>query len=78
LGSTVPTIAADPEVLVRMWQKSRSLYQHLAHTADHFWIAEREGQAIGFARSINRGGVRQLTESSFCQTPNQLVWVKNC
>jgi len=62
MGSTAPTSAADPEALVRMWQERRSLYQHLAHTAEHFWIAEREGQAIGFGRSINRDGVRQLTE----------------
>ena len=62
MGSTTPTSAADPEALARMWQERRPLYQHLARTAEHFWIAEREGQAIGFARSINRDGVRQLTE----------------
>lgn len=62
MGSTAPTSAADPEALAHMWQERRSLYQHLAHTAEHFWIAEREGQSIGFARSINRDGVRQLTE----------------
>ena len=62
MGSTAPTSAADPEALARMWQERRTLYQHLAHTTAHFWIAEREGQAIGFARSINRDSVRQLTE----------------
>lgn len=62
MGSTTPTSAAEPEALVRMWQERRPLYQHLARTAEHFWIAEREGLAIGFARSIHRDGVRQLTE----------------
>lgn len=62
MGSTEPTSAADPQALARMWAERRSLYEHLAHTAEHFWLAERDGEAIGFARSINRDGVRQLTE----------------
>ena len=62
MGSTEPTSADDPQALARMWAERRSLYDHLAHTAEHFWLAERDGEAIGFARSINRGGVRQLTE----------------
>lgn len=45
-----------------MWEERKSLYEHLAKTAEQFWIAEREGQAIGFARSIKRGHLRQLTE----------------
>jgi hypothetical protein len=52
----------DPEKLARMWRQRASLYHHLAQTAEHFWIAERDGRAIGFARSILRDGVRQLTE----------------
>jgi hypothetical protein len=45
-----------------MWQKRRSLYEHLAETADQFWIAEQADKAVGFARSIVRGEVRELTE----------------
>ena len=45
-----------------MWAERRSLYEHLALTADQFWLAEREENAIGYARSIVRDGVRQLTE----------------
>jgi len=62
LGSATPTSAADPAKLARMWKERRSLYQHLARTADEFWLAERDGQVIGFARSILRDGIRQLTE----------------
>jgi GNAT superfamily N-acetyltransferase len=62
MGATTPTSAADPKALARMWAERRSLYEHLARTAEHFWLAEKDGEAIGFARSIYRDGVRQLTE----------------
>lgn len=62
MGSTETTSAADPQALARMWEERRSLYEHLAQTAEHFWLAERDGQAIGFSRSIKRDGIRQLTE----------------
>ncbi|UCC85556.1 MAG: GNAT family N-acetyltransferase [Anaerolineales bacterium] len=62
LGSTKPTSASDPAALARMWEERRSLYEHLARTAEHFWLAERDGQLVGFSRSILRGGVRELTE----------------
>lgn len=45
-----------------MWERRRSLYEQLTRTAEHFWLAERDRIAIGFARSIIRDGVRQLTE----------------
>ncbi len=62
LGSMTPTSAADPVALARMWEERRSLYEHLARTAEHFWLAERDGQVIGFSRSILRDGVCELTE----------------
>jgi hypothetical protein len=52
----------DAEALARMWQRRASLYHHLARTAEQFWIAEDDGRAIGFARSILHDDVRQLTE----------------
>lgn len=61
-GSIEPTSAADPQALQRMWEERRSLYEHLAHTCEHFWLAEREGEALGFARSVLRDGLLQLTE----------------
>jgi GNAT superfamily N-acetyltransferase len=62
LGSTRPTSWQDPAALARMWKERRPLYEHLARTAEQFWVAERDGQVIGFARSILRGGLRELTE----------------
>jgi GNAT superfamily N-acetyltransferase len=62
LGLGERTSWSDPAALEKMWQERRSLYQHLARTAEHFWLAERDGETIGFARSILRGGLRELTE----------------
>ncbi|MES0361635.1 MAG: GNAT family N-acetyltransferase [Anaerolineales bacterium] len=61
-GSTSSFSTDDLRSLENMWAERRSLYEHLALTADQFWLAEREGIAIGYARSIVRDGVRQLTE----------------
>ncbi len=44
------------------WQRRQSLFDHLARTADQFWVAEQDGQIIGFARSSVRDGVRELLE----------------
>lgn len=52
----------DAEALAKMWRQRGPLYHHLAQTADQFWLAEVDGRAIGFARSILRDGIRQLTE----------------
>ena len=68
MGQTEPTSWADPAKLARMWEMRRGLYEHLAATAEQFWIAEQGDKAIGFARSIVRGQVRQLTE--FFVLPN--------
>jgi ribosomal protein S18 acetylase RimI-like enzyme len=62
LGSTTPTSWQDPAALERMWAERRSLYEHLAQTAEQFWIAEQADQVIGFSRSILQDGVRELTE----------------
>jgi len=61
-GSQEETSLADPEALARMWERRRPLYEHLTRTADQYWIAENDGEAVGFARSIVRDGVQQLTE----------------
>jgi hypothetical protein len=53
---------SDPQVLEGLWEARRSLYEHLARTADQFWIAERAGQPCGYARTVLRDGVRELTE----------------
>lgn len=58
-GVTTPT---SPEALAKMWDERRSLYDHLARTADQYWIAEQAGEIIGFSRAIMRGGMQELTE----------------
>jgi hypothetical protein len=44
------------------WERRRSLWEHLHRTAEASWVAVREGRLVGYARTINRGGLRELTE----------------
>ena len=45
------------------WPRWRSFFDHIARTAAEFWIAEgADGTPIGYARSIDRGGLFELTE----------------
>lgn len=52
----------DDEFIADFWQYRRSLFEHLARTAENFWLAERDAEPIGYARSVLRGGMRELTE----------------
>jgi len=52
----------DEAGIERELETQRSLYRHLAETADQFWVAERQGEIVGYARSIVRGQLRELTE----------------
>lgn len=61
-GVMAVTGGNDPAMLESLWQHRGSLFEHLARTADQFWLAERAGQAIGYARSIRRGQMRELTD----------------
>ena len=61
-GLTEPTSAESPEALARMWPARKPMYEHLAATADQFWLAKRDEETVGFARSILRGDLRLLTE----------------
>jgi GNAT superfamily N-acetyltransferase len=60
-GGGANATAAQPSTA---WAKRRPLFDHLAATGDEWWFAEDEasGKAIGYARSILRDGVRELTE----------------
>ncbi len=60
-GGAANATAAQPSTA---WELRRPLFDHLAMTADEWWFAEDEttGRAIGYARSIVRDGVRELTE----------------
>jgi GNAT superfamily N-acetyltransferase len=52
----------DPEKMKALWESRRPFWEHLTNTSDNFWIAEQDGEAIGYARSIVRGDHRELTE----------------
>ena len=56
------TGGSDPQVLASLWQRRRSMFEFLARTASQFWIAERDGEAVGYARSITFDGMQELTE----------------
>jgi hypothetical protein len=62
LGLTRETSIADPQKLAKMWRARRPLYEHLAATADQFWLAKRGERTVGFARSILRDRLRLMTE----------------
>ena len=58
----VETITGGAAAVEVLWPRRQALYDHMAATADRWWVAEHEGRLSGYARSILRDGVRQLTE----------------
>jgi hypothetical protein len=62
MGIEVISGGADPADREEMWGRRRPLFEHLAHTAESFWLAENEGEVVGYGRAILRDGVRELTE----------------
>lgn len=52
----------NPEVLESLWKKRKSMFEYLATAAAQFWVAERDGEIIAYARSIEHGGMQELTE----------------
>jgi GNAT superfamily N-acetyltransferase len=61
-GVLAITGGQSPEKMAKSWERRVSLWDHLANTCDQFWIAEENGKPVGYARSIRRGDVRELTE----------------
>ena len=59
----------DAQVLESLWQRRRPMFEFLAKAASQFWVAEREGQIVGYARSIQFDGLQELTE--FFVSPDQ-------
>jgi GNAT superfamily N-acetyltransferase len=57
-----PENKPSPENLSAHFEIYRTYTEHLFQTADQFWVAEDEGEIIGFSRSILRDGIRQLSE----------------
>jgi GNAT superfamily N-acetyltransferase len=62
-GRRTGVIANDTAGEPWAWDVRRPLFDHLAATADEWWIAEDgEGAMAGYARSMERDGTRELTE----------------
>jgi len=59
----------DPEVLKSLWQRRQPMFEFLARTAAEFWVVEKDGEIVGYARSIEHDGLMDLTE--FFVLPNQ-------
>ena len=59
-GGGANSTSGDPNA----FEIRRPMFEHLAATADEWWVAEDDatGRAVGYARSIVRDGVRELTE----------------
>ena len=59
-GGNANSTSGDPAA----FETRRPLFDHLAATGERWWVAEDEasGRAVGYARSILRDGVRELTE----------------
>ena len=69
MGVMAITGEDDPAVLEALWQRRGSMFEFLAQDAAHFWVAERNGEIIAYARSIEHEGLQELTE--FFVSPEQ-------
>lgn len=59
----IETLEPFDEATIRSdWENWRSLYEHLERSAERFCVVEQDGQMAGYARTILRDGVRELTE----------------
>ncbi len=53
----------DEEAWAGAWERDRkSIFEHLTTSDGESWLAEQNGQILGYARSVQRDGVCQLTE----------------
>ncbi len=59
----------DPAKLASIWERRKPLFEFLARDASQFWVAERDGEILGYARTIEHDGLQELTE--FFVAPNQ-------
>lgn len=61
-GQAAPDDKPDNEFLLSAFEYFKIFNDHFVPTAEHFWVAEEDGEIIGFSRSMLRDGVRQLSE----------------
>jgi GNAT superfamily N-acetyltransferase len=62
VGQASPEDKPNPEDLSPAFEYFRMFTEHFSKTAEHFWVAEEEGEIIGFSRSMVRDGTLQLSE----------------
>jgi GNAT superfamily N-acetyltransferase len=69
MGEASPEDKPNPDELDTSFAYFRMFTEYFTETAEHFWVAEEDGELIGFSRSMERDGVRQLSE--FFVHPNR-------
>lgn len=52
----------DPAVIKSLWQKRQPMFEFLAKIASQFWVAERDGEIVAYARSMEHDGLQELSE----------------
>lgn len=62
LGYTGADDVPSQDEIEHGFERIRSLYEHLARTAESYWVAEQGDKIVGYSRAVNNDGVRQLTE----------------
>jgi GNAT superfamily N-acetyltransferase len=62
VGQATPEEKPNPEELSQGFAYFRTFSEYFMQTADQFWVADDDGEIIGFSRSIVRDGIRQLLE----------------
>jgi ribosomal protein S18 acetylase RimI-like enzyme len=63
-GGSEPFLDVDDQgAWANDWERGRkALFAHFATSGSESWLAEDNGEVIGYARSILRDGIRQLTD----------------
>ncbi len=61
-GLELPSDVSDAVPVQEMWKRRQPFFEHLARTAYEFWVAEEDGHMVGYARSVLRDEVLELTE----------------
>lgn len=59
----------DPEKLATIWEGRKQMFDFLARTSSQFWLAEKDGEILGYARTIEHDNHQELTE--FFVSPDQ-------
>jgi GNAT superfamily N-acetyltransferase len=62
LELALPEDKPTADSLKPAFERFRPYTEHLTQSAEHIWVAEEDGEIVGFSRSVLRDGVRQLSE----------------